>query len=323
MADRHPDVYFRPSYGRAECLERSEYQLSVVRHDGAFQVPLVVRTFDDDTKDATSPYGYAGVYADPHLGERETAAAWDSLLDELRGHGIVTVFLRHSPLVPQAEMNFPHSRVVKDHPTVAVDVRDPVAAWGQMEGRCRTAIRKAMKAGATVEIRPATIADLSNGSEFRTLYEATMSRASAATFYSFPDRYYTQLLEALGSGLLIAHGRDAAGRILSSALFMYHQPFFHYHLSGSDPEANRLGLNNLVIWQAVMHAAELGAQTFHLGGGVVRDDSLHRFKASFSPHRLSYNATGVVVDEREYQRLLDVRSVNLADASFFPAYRTS
>lgn len=320
-APARPDVYFRSDYGRAECRDAEREWLSIDRLDGAFQLPLILRAVNDRVRDAISPYGYSGAFADPAVPTADVARAWASATEELRDRRVVSAFLRHSPLVPQAAMDFEHVPVVRDHPTVAVDVRDTETAWAQLEGRCRTAIRKARRHGATVDIRPATADDLVAGSPFRELYGATMRRHTANDFYFFPDEYYTDLHLGLGDDLLIAQGHDADGVALSAALFLRHGRFLHYHLSGSSPKANRLGLNSLVLWEAAVHAGSSGATTLHLGGGTSADDHLYRFKASFGPRRLSYTATGVIIDPDTYRELASATTSD-AHSSFFPAYRT-
>jgi lipid II:glycine glycyltransferase (peptidoglycan interpeptide bridge formation enzyme) len=109
--------------------------------------------------------------------------------------------------------------------------------------------------------------------------------------------------------------------VLSAALFMHHEGFLHYHLSGSDPRANQLGLNNLMIWEAARQGAALGARQLHLGGGTRADDPLYRFKASFGPHRLAYAATGLIIDAPAYDMLREAAGTRATTTSFFPAYR--
>ena len=318
----HPDVYFTPGYGRAECRPPRESWLGITCYDGLFQLPLVVRAITDDHRDAGSPYGYSGAYADPALSAADLGRAWAHVYEVLREQRVVSVFLRHSPLVPQAPLPSPNTAVVRDHPTVAVDVRDLQAAWSGLQGRCRTAIRKARSHGVTVDIGPATADDLLPDADFRRLYEATMQRRAAAAFYYFDDHYYAQLRGALGDDLLLGRARDADGTVISAALFLRHGGLLHYHLSGSGPEARRLGATNLLVWAAAEHCSPAGVELLHLGGGTGRDDPLYRFKASFGPRRLAYQATGLVIDPAAYDRLTK-DAPDGATSTFFPAYRAA
>lgn len=274
--------------------------------------------------DAMSPYGYSGAWAHPDLSRADVLDAWHSVRRELLDRGVVSVFLRHSPLVPQAELPFAHHRVVADHPTVAVDLTDVPRAWSALGGKCRNTVRRAVARGASVELRPARPADLVPGSDFRRLYEATMDRHGAGPGYYFSDEHYRRLSLGLGADLVLATGRDADGAVQAAALFLRHAHLLHYHLSGSTPEGSRAGLNNLLLWRSVEHGAGLGATTLHLGGGTggAADDDLLRFKASFGPIRLSYRATGWVVDPAAYADLTARTSTGVArEGAFFPSYR--
>ncbi len=318
----YPDVYFTPGYGQAECRPATESWLGVTCYDGLFHLPLVVRPITDVHWDAASPYGYSGAYAHPSLSAADLARAWSHVYEVLRERRVVSAFLRHSPLVPQAPLPTPSIAVVRDHPTVAVDVGDLEAAWSGLQGRCRTAIRKARNHGVTVDIGPATPEELLPGSAFRALYEATMQRRAAAGFYYFSDDYYAQLHRALGEDLLLARARDADGTAISAALFLRHGALLHYHLSGSGPEAGRLGATNLLIWSAAEHGSLAGVQLLHLGGGTGRDDPLYRFKASFGSRRLAYQATGLVIDPAVYDQLTE-DALDGTTTTFFPAYRAA
>ena len=318
----YPDVYFTPGYGQAECRSATENWLGITRYDGLFRLPLVVRPIRDGLWDAASPYGYSGAYADPSLSADDLARAWSHVYEVLRERRIVSAFLRHSPLVPQAPLPTPHITVVRGHPTVAVDVGHLETAWSGLQGRCRTAIRKARNHGVTVDVGPADLEELLPGSDFRALYEATMQRRAAAGFYFCGDDYYAQLHRALGEDLLLARARNADGAVLSAALFLRHGALLHYHLSGSGPEAGRVGATNLLLWSAAEHGSPAGVQLLHLGGGTGWEDPLYRFKASFGPRRLDYRATGLVIDPAAYDQLTE-DAPDGATTTFFPAYRAA
>jgi len=319
-AFEYPDVYFTPGYGSAVRPSDYERWMTIQRFDGQWQAPLVLRRTPEGALDAASPYGYAGVYASSALSDADLTSAWMSTIEELRDLGVVSAFLRHSPLVPQAP-EFPGQITVVDgHPTVLVDIQSAEAMWDSLKGRCRTAIRKAIAAGVTASVRAASPADLVAGSGFRALYEETMGRRGAAASYLFDDGYYRRLAAALGSELMVAEARGANGEALSACLLMRHGRFLHYHLSGSTTDGLRLGANNLLLWESCLAAHERGVELFHLGGGLTPDDSLYRFKSSFGGTRGVFRATGIIVDPDAY-RVLSRGRHGPNSAVYFPAYR--
>ncbi|GAB2683712.1 hypothetical protein GCM10027194_16230 [Thalassiella azotivora] len=328
-----PDVYFRSGYGLACAVGEAGEWVGLSVHEDAWLMPLVARPVDtalgvDGVRDAQSPYGYSGVYADPALSASDRRDAWEAALDALRSMGVVSLFLRHSPLVPQDVPTHLGRAVVRDHPTVAMTLSDPDAAWSALSGRARTAVRKAERLGMRADVRRATRDDLAPDAPFRTLYEATMRRLSARPEYVFGDAYYDALLDGLGEDLWLAGVEHPARGCVSAALLMRHGPRLHYHLSGSDAEGARGGANNLMLWHAARYFAGEGVDTFHLGGGVSADDGLFRFKRSMGTRVLSFEARGVVVDEERYVDLtrrhaarLGTSPEALSSSGYFPAYR--
>jgi hypothetical protein len=322
-----PDVYFSAAYGEAdeEMLPNGTWQL-LEAYDGGWLLPVVTRS-SAGLVDGTSPYGYAGVYADEALGQLDQRRAWDAALERLRDEGVVSLFVRRSPLVEQAAPPADATWIVRDHPTRAIVLGpDDAAVLATMEGRSRTSIRKAVGMGLEADVRPAVVADLHADAPFRVLYEEAMQRRGAAPRYFFPDTYYQRLLFGLGEQLLIGSVSDGSS-VVASSLFLRHGDLLHYHLSGSRPEAGRAGATNLLIWEAARWGCANGVRVLHLGGGVDADDSLYRFKRQFGGIELSYSAYGVVVNAPVFERASADRAATTGMSTAelaalgFPAYR--
>ncbi|WP_192378537.1 GNAT family N-acetyltransferase [Rhodococcus rhodochrous] len=278
--------------------------------------------------DAVSPYGYSGAYAHPDLSVSEVTSLWDRTLEVLREEGVISLFLRRSPLVNQAPLPALSVLVVEAHPTYFIDTDDVDTLWKRMEGRARTAIRKANRTGMSVDIRSVSLEDLQAGSAFRTIYAQTMAKVNARRYYLFDDEYYRILHEKLESSLLIATVRSGEGEIQAASLFMAHHGVLHYHLSGSSRDGTRAGATSLLLWKLLEHAAHTGARGVFLGGGVQPGDGLERFKRGFGGDQRNYTAAGVIVDDAAYEnavaasaRRQGVTVSQLQDLRFFPAYR--
>jgi hypothetical protein len=323
-----PDVYFLAGYGRAAAMSKNGEWVLLEAFDGAWQLPLILRTVGDGARDACSPYGYSGVYASPDLSSQQIKQAWSGTLDTLRAMGVISVLLRHSPLVPQAPGLRGLRPIISGHPTIALEHADGDSAWRAMEANCRNRTRKALKNGYTGEVRDVSSEDLASGGDFRRLYEQTMQRRDAAPYYFFGDDYYQELLGGLGQNLLICEVRDQGGAVVSSTLLMRHAHRLHYHLAGSNIDDARMGSNNLMLWTATQFAIAEGITQFHLGGGVGPDDGLFTFKRSFGGRQLEFGVSGVIIDDESYQAHTRKRAVAcgtsataLSGSSFFPAYR--
>lgn len=324
-----PDIYFSASYAPACEAETSGKWLSLSNHDGTWQLPVVLSPIPGEPGkfDAASPYGYSGVYAAPNLSVPQQRQLWHESVEVLRSAGVVSLFLRHSGLVSTMDPTLAgdHQTIVSGHPTVAVDITTTDAMWEALQGRTRTAVRKANKNGLDVRVRPFTSADCAKDSPFRILYESTMARVGAAQKYIFPHHYYAALFEGLGRNLLITEVYDSQNSVCAAGLLMQSDTLLHYHLSGSNPDQARLGANNLMLWGAMDWAARNDITRFHLGGGVSADDPLLRFKKSFGGRDLEFFATGHIIDPARYATLVSQTSPDENDPSetFFPAYRRS
>lgn len=323
-----PDVYFTPGYGQAAALASNGQWILLEGFHGEWQMPLILRTLTTGLTDAISPYGYSGVYASPSLTSLQVADAWSATLNCLRQLGVISVLLRHSPLVHQAADLPGQITIMSGHPTIVIEPIDTESAWNALEKRCRTKIRKALKHGFTGHVRQAGSQDLAPDGNFRRLYEGTMRRLDAASLYYFSDEYYTELLDGLGSNLLIAEVADPQGVVSSASLLMRHADRIHGHLAGSNAADAGMGTNNLLKWVAIEFALDQGLHQFHLGGGVGSRDSLFKFKSSFGGRELEYRASGLIIDEEAYQAQVkdrakecDTTAETLLTSSFFPAYR--
>ncbi|WP_191564272.1 GNAT family N-acetyltransferase [Janibacter melonis] len=321
-----PDIYFSSRYAGACEQESPGRWLSLGDPDGSWQMPLVLSEIPDvpGQFDAASPYGYSGVFVSPEMSLAEQRVLWTESLDALRTLGVVSLFLRHSSLVPTIALEAvtPFKEVVANHPTVAVDIQDADRMWEALAGRTRTAVRKARKSALEVGVRRARPHDFARGSSFRGLYESTMERVGAAPRYFFTDAYYQALHEGLDQDLMIVEVHADDGSLGAAALLLRHEGLLHYHLSGSDPSHARLGANNLMIWGAMVWASEAAVRTFHLGGGVNSDDALIKFKRSFGGRDLKFRATGHIVNPEAYSRLTtEAQDPSGGSQGFFPAYR--
>jgi hypothetical protein len=78
-----PDVYFLPEYGRAAGLADGGEWLLFEGHEGAWQVPLILRTLPGGGLDAISPV-YTGIFASPSLTPQQVREAGDEMVDCVR-----------------------------------------------------------------------------------------------------------------------------------------------------------------------------------------------------------------------------------------------
>jgi serine/alanine adding enzyme len=331
-----PDLYFSPGYGAAvEASDDAVWEVAVWDRGPILQ-PMLRRPVDPSLAgaglfDLVSPYGYAGAWAPADVPAAEWSAFRAACRSAAIDRGAVAEFLRIGALVPGGDALIASDvdlRTEHLQDTVVLDLSIGYDAWWTAaQGRCRTSIRKARKVGWTAEARPVVAADFEPESPFRSLYEDTMRRVGASTYYLFGDAYYDRLRAACGDDLWLVEARrgDEVG---AAALFVRWNDLLHYHLSGSGRDAAREGANNLMLDAALKRGIDAGVTRFHLGGGVGGEDALFKFKASFGGSRIPFRVGRAVLDPVRYDALTAARATatsrsvaELMSSGYFPAYR--
>lgn len=315
------DVYYTPGYLEAqERLGEGRAHLAVWTGGGG--EGKVVYAFlrrvipgRPDLCDITTPYGYGGpVYSGSRAAAAEALKRFRREFDDYcRETRVVSEFIRFHPLLGNriGEDGEVPTQYVRD--TVVIELqpdRDPLAGF---PAKTRNMVRKAERSGVEIVEGPERLGDFSH------LYRATMLRNNAAPYYLFPESFFRDLMDLVDPRpvLLTALWKE---RAVAAAMFLPYGPFLHYHFAGSDRDSQRLGPNNLVIYRACLRGLAMGVRRVHLGGGYAApEDSLFRFKLSFSNVRVPFFVGRKVHDPETYEELCAARPGPPMDR--FPAYR--
>lgn len=336
---RH-DFYHLPTYARLSSHTDGGEAAALLVEEGerALLLPIIKRTIPDadGAWDATSPYGYPGPLVVAPRGSNHDANAFagDALLhakEKLREAGCVSLFARLHPVlgpVPRLPEDEPCAAVVMHGDTVVVDLQKSESTlWSETASGHRNEINRSIRAGHT----PIIDKEFRRADDFLRLYQETMDRVGASSYYYFGNDYLTMLRDALGSKLWLAVV-DIGGKTAAAALFIETCGIVEYHLSGSATEFMKERPTKLMLHHMRAWSKARGCTIMHLGGGVGgTDDSLFRFKAGFSRDRALFQTFRMVVDQQRYDALVDGRrSLTGEDGAhrrsgdltgFFPAYR--
>jgi ribosomal protein S18 acetylase RimI-like enzyme len=316
------DVYHRPAYVALCAAQEHGRPCALHVTDGArtMLLPLVIRSIPGGGFDAASPYGYPGPVGRGTDDPAFLSVALVAGLQVLREARLVSAFVRLHPLL---NLSPPHGigTLVEHGETVSVDLTLPTERlWAEMRLNHRRDIARATTRGFAARMDE----EWTHLEEFERLYRATMARRSAAAFYFFGDAYFDGLRDALGEDLhLCVVERD--GDLAAAGLFTETDGIVEYHLSGTDDAFRTDQPTKLMMHFVSAWAKDRGNRVLHLGGGVGgSSDSLLQFKIGFSPRLHAFATLRMVVDEREYGRLVTARDPRLdpdARSGFFPLYR--
>lgn len=321
------DVYYLSGYVRGFQTHGDGEPLLIFFQSGAVRAINVVmkRAIGDDPRfagkieeelyDFVSPYGYGGWLVE---GGEDLGPLMEEYDRWCRKNHIVSEFVRFHPLLKNHETARGHYEVIPLGSTVAMDLTSQEVIWENLTSKNRNMVRKAQKNGLKVY--------RASGPEiyrvFREIYDLTMDKDNASSYYYFQEGYYDSVRNDLASNAQVFYAQMEDGTVAAAAIMLGAGGRLNYHLSGSRQALQNLAPTNLLLYEAAVWGSENGYRTLHLGGGVgSREDSLFSFKKAF--YRGDTNRFYIgkrIVDPERYQMLMDLRD-KPATSGFFPAYR--
>lgn len=298
---KETDIYYTEEYVALYEDDESSAWCVICQEDNMVLLMPFIRKEIQGYYDFETAYGYGGPIANTSDQEWIDSALME-MFDCFQREKYVCGFIRFHPLLNNADYCRNKINIILDRATIAVDTEMPEKEiWEkQISSKNRNMIRKGEKNGLVYNAE----FDFASIQEFITLYQKTMKRLSADDFYFFSDRYYLEYKNNMkGKGFLGTVRLD--GKLIAAALFMYSSEYGHYHLSGSDREYSSLGVNNFLLWNTICRMKMLGIREFHLGGGARSsiDDSLFKFKRSFSKNEKRFYIGKCVFQQETYEEL--------------------
>lgn len=282
-----------------------------IADDGRFQGKLA----PDRWFDFVTPYGYGGWLLEGGGDKRElfhTYEAW------CREHSIVSEFVRYHPVLENCVFSEGPYEVIPLGNTISMDISSPGIIWQNLTSKNRNMIRKAIKSGIAIY----------NGrypeiyEHFREIYNKTMDKDHAKTYYYFAPGFYESILTDLPQNAQVFYA-ELEGKIVAASIILAANGRLSYHLSGSLREYQSLAPTNLLLYEAALWGSANGCRTFHLGGGVgSSEDSLYSFKKAFyrgSPSKFCIGKKIFMKDA--YRELAGIREKRAESSGFFPEYR--
>ena len=252
--------------------------------------------------DISTPYGYGGPLVEGDFDEGEQEVFDMPYSEFCRDHNIVTQFVRYHPLL-QNQYTISHISETADiKETIAIDTTDKDLIFQNMDSKNRNMIRKAEKSGVEIFADDGEHLD-----DFIRIYELTMTRLEAKSYYFFERAYYEYLISNMSQYTKFFYAR-LNEEIISSSIFFFNEQFMHYHLSGTVTDYRAYAPTNLLLYQAALWANERGIKQLHLGGGTGIVDSLFNFKKQFNKNgHLPFWIGRTIIDRDAYNHLLDIR----------------
>jgi lipid II:glycine glycyltransferase (peptidoglycan interpeptide bridge formation enzyme) len=323
------DFYHTYDYHQISKLESDEAVLIKYINNGIFiGLPLLIRKIKGTIYyDAISVYGYAGP-----IGSRTPLGFNHSnyervLLDFFDRNNIVSVFIRLNPYLTFQNVLFSNlgessyfGELTYLGKIVNIDLSIPLEEQrSKYQRRLKTHINKANR------LLSLKIAETKQEfQEFKVLYYENMKRIKAKSYYFFSDDYFERLNSSkdFNTEVLLAIDNETK-KTVAACMFVKTNNMVQYHLSGSDIKFSHLNPTKFLIDQMRLKASNEGYKNFNLGGGLGanENDSLFRFKSSFSDEYRPFFVWKLIVNKRIYTELCEKKKMTDKNSSFFPLYR--
>lgn len=292
------DIYFSEAY--VKLIDEEKARCLIIEEGNNILLLPFIRNRIRNNFDFETPYGYGGPISNSE-DQIWISKAIVLMKMHFENNGYIAGFIRFHPLLNN-QILLPEFDLFFDRNTVAIDTsKDEESIWkSQISSKNRNMIRKAEKNGLHF------IADYDYKylSEFIFLYNTTMARLEADSFYLFKDEYFQNLKNSLKSSFLGVI-KDENDKVVSSAIFFSGEKFAHYHLAGSLRDRKYVGANNLLLWNACKIFSKERTTLFHLGGGTDSDlnNSLYKFKTSFSKTIQYFYIAKLVFNKQIYEKI--------------------
>ena len=278
---------------------------------------------EDGLFDAASPYGYPGPVATRGAPRDFVRAGLAAFSDALADERVISGFFRLHTLLNDPSLFEGIGETVDHGPSVYIDLTcSEEELWAQTRRGHKRDLVVLEKRGYVI-----TMDDWGRLDDFLTCYYDSMRRLAASPFYFFPKEYFEGLRNCLGDERIHLCLVHLDGEIACAGIVTEMDGLCQYHLSATtdahfQDHPSKLMLHYLRGWLKAR-----GNRIYHVGGGVgALRDTLHLFKAGFSPYAADFHTWRLVTDPARYDAALRrwcERSGRppVERADFFPQYR--
>lgn len=230
---------------------------------------------------------------------------------------IIAEFVRFDPNIQNNRCFDTYYDIHYNRDTIHVNLdQDYTSIWNGYKGRCRTAIRKALKKNIVVSEE----IDSDRIDMFAGIYQAEMKRKADSRHYFFSNRFFHSIIETMPDNFkfFFAFHDDT----MCGGTIVYCKDDIAYDfLMATHIDFWKYQPNNILLDSAIKSLKSDGFKVFDLMGGRP---GVFKFKSSFSDLRQKF-FIGRKIYKNSVYSALDQLTLSLTkeryNADFFPVYR--
>jgi lipid II:glycine glycyltransferase (peptidoglycan interpeptide bridge formation enzyme) len=314
------DFYHTYDYHVLSKRENEKSVLLVYRDkETLIAIPFVIRPIaGTEHFDITSVYGYAGPISKNISIDFNHSLFLLELNKYFKTQKIVSVFSRLNPYIDHQKDILKNIGDCQDmSAVVAINLTNDLETQRKgYQRRIKSQINKARRLCNIVSAKTKDEID-----SFIDIYYENMDRLNAEDSYYFDRDYFYNFLksENFESNLLLVKTKDS-NEVIAGVIFVKTKDIVQYHLSSTKSEFLNITPVKILIDEMRLIATAEGYKYLNLGGGLgSKEDSLLRFKMSFSKELKTFCIWKYIVNPEIYKQLTSQNKSITTD--FFPAYR--
>ena len=289
----YQDIYFHPDYVSLNCNKNNSEGFLFYNRDKdniwinpfiKIKSPSFINFNKHNYYDIETAYGYGGPISNK-LDNNFIKESNKKFLLWVNSNNIVSEFVRFHPLFDTTYYTSSEFEILDNRITCSLDLNkvndDNISPF---KSKVKNMIKKALKTTET-----SISHDKKDFIHFRELYLDLMMNKEAEKETLFSSLYFEKLFNLILENGFMSVVKNKNLEIIAIGVLKKKKKSCHYHLSASR-HYDYPGVNNLIIYNAALHAKKNKFDILHLGGGNInnQDDKLFKFKNSMSTNNHKY-----------------------------------
>lgn len=324
------DLYFNPNYakvygeidGKCDTFV-FENQYGKIIH--TFILREVKWSINGQTYyDIVTPYGYGGPLVERTTDIAQLIATYKIAFEQYcRENNIVCEFIRFHLFenVNVRENYYGDTIHLLDNVVVNTSGDFEENIWMRYEHKVRKNVKKAEKNNLQILIET----NLEHLHDFLSIYNSTMDRNNADSYYYFGLKYFEDIASMLPDNYVYFHVLKD-GKIISSELVLCSEKYAYSFLGGTLTDYYEFRPNDFLKNEIIKWCNRTGRKQFVLGGGYHKGDGIYRYKRSFTQHPdVPFYVGRHIFDQEKYDQIVALRAAEDPDfnqnTGYFPKYR--
>lgn len=324
------DLYFNPNYAKVYSdidgnSDTFTFECQYGKITDTFILREVKWKIEGQTYyDIVTPYGYGGPKTDNVSDIDKLMGAYkEAFTQYCKEKHIVCEFIRFHLYdnIDVREHYYGETLHLLDNVVVDTTGDFDEKIWKSYEHKVRKNVNKAVKNELQIIIEN----NLDHLDDFLHIYEETMDRNNADSYYYFGRKYFEDIAALLPDSFMYFHVvKD--GKVVSTELVLCSDDYAYSFLGGTLTDYYEFRPNDFLKNEIIKWCNRTGRKKFILGGGYHKEDGIYKYKRCFTPDPdVPFYVGRYIFDKNIYDKIIEARkavdSSFTGESSYFPAYR--